>query len=127
MKQKLKSPSLKQIFTQEAKIIFQYEDSSNIEEIINSVRNKTNKLVIITLGILGALIVNNQYSELIETKKNTPLDTTGAGDVFNGAFVSKYVLNHDLKESVIFANKAAGYSVTKKYVMQAIPKLIDIE
>lgn len=113
--------------TQEAKIIFQYEDSSNIEEIINSVRNKTNKLVIITLGILGALIVNNQYSELIETKKNTPLDTTGAGDVFNGAFVSKYVLNHDLKESVIFANKAAGYNVTKKYVMQAIPKLIDIE
>lgn len=113
--------------TQEAKIIFQYEDSSNIEEIINFVRNKTNKLVIITLGSLGALIVNNQYSELIETKKNTPLDTTGAGDVFNGAFVSKYVLNHNLKESVIFANKAAGYSVTKKYVMQAIPKLIDIE
>lgn len=113
--------------SQEAKIIFKFNDSSNIEEIINSVKNKTNKLVIITLGSLGALIVNNNYAELIETKKNTPLDTTGAGDVFNGAFVSKYVSNTDLKESVIFANKAAGYSVTKKYVMQAIPKLADIE
>lgn len=113
--------------SQEAKIIFKFNDSSNIEEIINSVKNKTNKLVIITLGSLGALIVNNNYAELIEAKKNTPLDTTGAGDVFNGAFVSKYVLNTDLKESVIFANKAAGYSVTKKYVMQAIPKLADIE
>ena len=41
--------------------------------------------------------------------------------------VGLYVLNTDLKESVIFANKAAGYSVTKKYVMQAIPKLADIE
>ena len=113
--------------TQEAKIIFKFNDYSNIEEIIKLVRNKTNKLVIITLGSLGALVINNQFAELVETKKNTPLDTTGAGDVFNGAFVSKYVLNEDLKQSVVFANKAAGYSVTKKYVMPSIPRLIDIE
>ena len=38
-----------------------------------------------------------------------------------------YVLNEDLKQSVVFANKAAGYSVTKKYVMPSIPRLVDIE
>lgn len=113
--------------THEARIIFNYEESSTIEEIISSIKNQTNQTVIVTLGSKGALLVSEKESILIPTDKKTPVDTTGAGDVFNGAFVSKYFENIEIKEKIIFANKAASYSVMRKYVMDSIPHILEVK
>lgn len=111
--------------THEARMIFGYDIDSSLEEIINSIKNKTNQIVIVTLGEKGALLVSEEESVLIPTIKTTPVDTTGAGDVFNGAFVSKYFEEIDLKEKIEFANKAASQSITKKYVMNSIPYFLE--
>jgi ribokinase len=49
------------------------------------------------------------------------VDTTAAGDVFNGALAVALSEGKDLKEAVIFANKAASISVTRLGAQASAP------
>jgi Sugar kinases, ribokinase family len=49
------------------------------------------------------------------------VDTTGAGDCFNGAFVSYIAQGKSLQESCHFANTAASISVEKFGAQHAMP------
>ena len=55
------------------------------------------------------------------------IDTTAAGDTFNGALV--YALDKDktMGEAIVFANKAAALSVTKFGAQPSIPTLTELE
>jgi ribokinase len=79
------------------------------------------KNVIITLGETGAYIKSGNYSELVPGIKVTPVDTTAAGDVFNGALAVAISEGNDLKNAVIFANKAASISVTRMGAQASAP------
>ena len=69
--------------------------------------------VIITLGAQGALIYSGGQATLIPAPKVEAVDTTAAGDVFNGAFTLALSEGADLVEAVRFACKAAAISVTR--------------
>jgi len=69
--------------------------------------------VIITLGAKGAFIYNNVLQELIPSCEVNAVDTTAAGDVFNGALAVALSEGRDLPEAVRFANQAAAISVTR--------------
>jgi ribokinase len=69
--------------------------------------------VIITLGSQGALIYSEGQTTLIPAPKVEAIDTTAAGDVFNGAFTLALSEGRDLEEAVRFACKAAAISVTR--------------
>jgi ribokinase len=69
--------------------------------------------VIITLGETGAYLRSESFTGLIPGIKVIPVDTTAAGDVFNGAIAVAVSEGKDLREAVIFANKAASISVTR--------------
>lgn len=56
-----------------------------------------------------------------------PVDTTAAGDVFNGAFAVALDEGKDLKEALKFANAAAAISVTKKGAQSSIPSRHELE
>lgn len=55
-------------------------------------------------------------------KAGTVVDTTGAGDTFNGVLAAELARGSDLEAACIAANTAAGISVTKRYVLPSIPR-----
>ena len=69
--------------------------------------------VIITLGAKGALIYTDEFQEQIPTGKVEAVDTTAAGDVFNGALAVALSENKTITNAVQFACKAASISVTR--------------
>lgn len=85
------------------------------------IRKKGVKHVIITLGTDGALLLNDSGFTLIPADKVTPVDTTGAGDVFNGALAVALCEEQPTDNAVLFACKAAGNSVTKLGAQASAP------
>ena len=77
--------------------------------------------VIITLGETGAFVKSDSFTGLIPGIKVIPVDTTAAGDVFNGALAVAVSEGKDLREAVIFANKAAAISVTRMGAQASAP------
>ncbi|AWR97501.1 ribokinase [Acidianus sulfidivorans JP7] len=86
-------------------------NADDIEYGLQILLKKVKLAVIITLGERGALIATKQKRILIPAPKVTPIDTTGAGDVFNAALAHSLEKNEDIETSVQFANKIAAYSV----------------
>ena len=76
--------------------------------------------LVITLGKRGALLVEDGRSELIPAYRVDPVDTTGAGDAFNGALAHMWAQGKPLREAVFYANAVAALATT---VMGAQPSL----
>lgn len=79
------------------------------------------KVVIITMGSAGAFLLADGKSEIIKAPKVVAVDTTAAGDTFNGALVVAFSEGKTIQESVIFANKAASISVTRIGAQSSVP------
>lgn len=79
------------------------------------------KNVIITLGESGAYLKSADFTGLIPGIKVDPIDTTAAGDVFNGALAVAIAEGKDLKDAVVFANKAASIAVTRMGAQASAP------
>lgn len=83
--------------------------------------------IVITLGARGAFVFNADHSELIAGFDVQAVDTTAAGDVFNGALAVALAKEAPLLEAVHFANAAAALSVTKLGAQPSAPTLDEIE
>lgn len=77
--------------------------------------------VVITMGSKGAFLYDPENSVLVPSVKVTPVDTTAAGDVFNGALTVAIAEGKCLKDAVVFANAAAAVSVTKYGAQSSAP------
>ena len=84
------------------------------------------KKVIITLGEKGLLYTDGK--EVIYLKANSvkAIDTTGAGDAFNGGLAYGLSKDKPINECLELANKVAGISTTKLGAGDAMPFLKDI-
>ena len=87
------------------------------------------KNVIITLGEKGCYFANEKENFFIDAYKlkNPVLDTTGAGDAFNGAFAVGLAKDLDIKKALNFANQVAGISTIKLGAAASMPSLEDLE
>ncbi|MBP1648732.1 MAG: ribokinase [Bacteroidetes bacterium] len=85
------------------------------------------KNVLLTLGPEGCLLVNSSRAELFPACRVRPVDTTAAGDAFNGALAFALSRNEELDQAVRFANAVAGYSVTKLGAQRSMPTLTEVE
>lgn len=83
--------------------------------------------VIITLGAAGALVVTKEDTELIPAPNVTAVDTTAAGDAFNGGFAYALSLGKSLPDTVQFANYVGALSVTKMGAQPSMPTLNELE
>ena len=101
-------------------------DISSMEKAAISLQRKGVKNVIITLGAEGAYVKSENYSGLVPGIKVKPVDTTAAGDVFNGALAVALSDGKNIKDAVVFANKAAAISVTRMGAQASAPFLNNI-
>lgn len=77
--------------------------------------------VIITLGSRGAYVSSHSVTERIAGLKVKAVDTTGAGDVFNGTLAVALAEGRALRQAVRFANVAAARSVTRRGAQPSAP------
>jgi ribokinase len=85
------------------------------------------KKLIVKLGSKGVIYFEGDKRIEIPSFKVKAVDTTAAGDVFNGAFVVALHENLDIKKSLEFASVAAALSVTKKGAQNSIPSRKEVE
>ena len=86
------------------------------------------KKAIITLGEKGLFYSNGKENIYIKALKlNNVVDTTGAGDAFNGALAFALANNKSIKESLEIANHAAGLSTLKSGAGNAMPFFKDLK
>jgi ribokinase len=96
-------------------------DMSSAEKAAVVLKEKGIETIIITLGAKGALIFHENKFELVDTPKVVAVDTTAAGDVFNGALVVALSEGKEMREAVSFACKAASISVTRLGAQASAP------
>jgi ribokinase len=77
--------------------------------------------VVITLGSSGAYILSEGISKLIPVTPVKAIDTTAAGDVFNGALAVAISEGKEIEDAVVFAGKAAAISVTRMGAQASAP------
>jgi ribokinase len=77
--------------------------------------------VIITLGAQGALVCEGNEMTLIPATKVNAIDTTAAGDVFNGALMVGLSRGMSIPDATKFACQAAAISVTREGAQSSIP------
>ena len=83
---------------------------------------------LVTLGEAGALLHTASTSTLIPAFRAGPVvETTGAGDAFNGGFASALARGASPAEAVRFGCAVAGISVTRPGTAPSMPRLAEVE
>ena len=91
------------------------------------------RVLIITMGEKGALILTQKNAELIPSiKTDKVVDTTGAGDAFSAGFIYGFIQNssfkfEDLRNNVRIGNLIAGKCIEKLGARNGVPKKGEIE
>lgn len=92
-------------------------NSETAAEAAKALAGRGVQTVIITLGKNGALLYQNNTVILVPAPIVQAVDTTAAGDVFNGALA----VGETIKEAITFANHAAALSVTRLGAQSSAP------
>lgn len=79
------------------------------------------KNVVITMGNKGAVALYNKEYIYVEAQKVNAVDTTAAGDVFNGALIVALNEGKTMLEALTFANNAASIAVTRLGAQSSSP------
>ena len=85
------------------------------------------KKVIITLGEKGLFYSDGKEEIYIKATPDKAIDTTGAGDAFNGGLAFGLFKEKPIKECLDLANKVAGISTTKLGAGDAMPFIKDLK
>ncbi len=103
------------------------ENERTAERAAGRLRRSGVRAVVITMGERGAYVSSDEFSGLIPSFKVEPVDTTAAGDVFNGTLAVGLAEKKSLAESLRFAMAAAALSVTKPGAQASAPRRWAIE
>ena len=100
------------VFCNESEVLSLFKENSftSCKESISSLC----KLVIITLGNKGSLVLNNGFSEEIKPiKLGKIIDTTGAGDLYAGGFIHGLIKDYSIKKCGEIGSLCAGHIITQ--------------
>ena len=96
-------------------------NDADVEKVAEEICAMGVKNVIITLGSKGCLIREEGVSYRTDAFKMEPIDTTAAGDTFNGALCVGLSEGMDLKQAAVMASKASSIAVTRMGAQSSIP------
>ena len=100
---------------------FTMDDDSAIERAAQGILALGPKTVVLKLGARGCMIATRQDSYRVPGFKVAAVDTTAAGDVFNGAFATALAEGLTVPAAARFANAAAALSVTRPGAQNSVP------
>lgn len=98
-----------------------YNDEKTILDLYNKMEDEFKGHIIITLESHGVLYKQNNNIGIMDALKVKAIDSTGAGDIFHGAFIYGISKKYDLNLSLTIATVAGGISVTKIGGRNSIP------
>jgi len=101
-------------------------DESGAREAAARLRARGVVAVVITLGERGAFASSPEFEGLVPAFKVDPVDTTAAGDVFNGALAVALAEKEPIGHALRFASAAAALSVTRPGAQPSAPSRAEI-
>ncbi|MBB1274062.1 ribokinase [Psychromonas sp. SR45-3] len=101
-------------------------DAKSAQLAADVLHKKQIKTVLITLGSQGVWLSKDGEGSQIMGYKVDAVDTTAAGDTFNGAFLTALLEDKSLDEAVQFAHAAAAITVTGQGAQSSIPYRQDV-
>lgn len=93
------------------------------KEVFDRLRNLNDKQIVVTMGEKGLLYEKDGNIHHIPAFKCKPVDTTGAGDIFHGAFAYCLAKNYSLEESLRISSMTSAISVETMGGQISIPSL----
>jgi ribokinase len=103
-------------------------DLNSAEKAATALLRRGVRNVVLTLGAQGALIKNSTLTHHVPALNAGPVvETTGAGDAFNGGLATALAEGLDLIEATRFACAVAGISVTRPGTAPSMPHRAEID
>lgn len=103
------------------------DTDTHIAQAARTLLAKGVKMVVVTMGERGAMIVTKEDTLFVPALLVKPVDTTAAGDTFTAAMVCGLADGMGLEDAVRFANKVSSIVVTRKGAQTSIPDMSEIE
>lgn len=106
----------------EARILAGLDPAAEADErdLCRMLRARGARTVVMTLGVRGALVVADGEPAIVPAPTVDVVDTTGAGDAFNGTLAAALAAGHDLHEAVERAVVAGALACTRLGVVPAL-------
>jgi len=112
-------------------VTFITPNETEFEQLLSDIpieeRDKVVAKCIVTKGEEGVEFHINHEKQTVPAVKVEVVDTTGAGDTFNGALAVAYAKTENLEESILFAVHAASLSVMKMGAQTGMPLIEEIK
>lgn len=97
------------------------------DQLAMGLRNLGVKRVVITLGEDGVQGFDSEREYSVASETVTAVDSTGAGDTFCGAWAAEMMRGSSFEEALLYANRAAAISVTRRGAQSSIPTRNEVE
>jgi len=102
-------------------------DDSEALQVARQLQQRGAATVVLKLGSRGCCIVNREISTVVSSFEVSAVDTTAAGDTFNGAFACALEQKKSILEAARFANAAGALAVTRPGAQSSVPSREEVE
>ena len=96
-------------------------------EAARRIRQKGVRNAVITLGEKGCYVTDGEKELLLDRIEVDAIDTTGAGDAFNGGFVKALADGMDIFDAARYGNCVGALSVTRRGTAPAMPSAAEVD
>ncbi len=103
------------------------DNDAHAQEVARELHHRGAANVVLKLGSRGCCIVNREISTIVSSYEVSAVDTTAAGDTFNGAFACALGQQRPIVEAARFANAAGALSVTRPGAQNSVPTREEVE
>jgi mRNA-degrading endonuclease RelE of RelBE toxin-antitoxin system len=102
-------------------------DVPNLPDAADALLRAGYRGVVLKLGPLGCYVAAGGARAAVPAFEVAAVDTTAAGDTFNGAFAVSLAEGAGIEEAALFANAAAAISVTRPGAQNSVPARAEVE